>query len=203
MNSLAINWKKVEGYGMGAGETKIGWFYFCIVAFMGGVFFRSLYDISLSVIVWLAMLAFVVAVVGRIGGRSPSATRLLFGSLILFCFSLGLLRMEWASWSVANPYLESQVGEQVSLEGVIRREPEARANSTHLYVKTEHGLILVTTPLGGSWQYGDSVLVNGKLQKPEEFETDLGRVFNYPGYLLAQGVSYRIGYAEVEKVQSG
>ncbi len=87
----------------------------------------------------------------------------------------------------------------MSLEGEIRREPEDRVNYTRLHVKTEHGLLLVMTPIGGDWRYGDKVLVTGLLQKPEEFETDLGRVFNYPGYLLAQGVSYQISFAEVER----
>lgn len=174
-------------------SDSIAWFYLSIAAFMGGVLCHSFFEVSLSVILWLAMLAFVVALVGR--GKS----RFLLVSLGAFCFSLGLLRTEWASWDTINPYLESQVERQLSLEGVIKREPEDRENSTRLYVKTDHGLILVMTPLGGGWRYGDSVIVNGTLKKPEEFETDLGRVFNYPGYLLAQGISYQISFAEVEK----
>lgn len=168
-------------------------FYLSVAAFVGGVLFCSFVEVSLSEILWVEMLAFVLAVVGR------GINKILLASLVIFCFSLGLLRTEWASWNTVNPYLESQLEQQVTLEGVIKREPEDRANSTRLYVKTDYGLILVMTPLGERWRYGEKVVVTGLLQKPEEFETDLGRVFNYPGYLLAQGVSYQISFAEVEK----
>lgn len=177
------------------GESrKLAWFYLIAVAFSGGVLFRSFVEVSLATILWVAMLAFVLAIAGRAGSR------FLLVSLVVFCFSLGLLRTEWASWNITNPYLESQIEQQVSIEGVIKREPEDRANSTRLHVKTDHGLILVMTPLGGNWRYGEKVLVEGSLQKPEEFETDLGRTFNYPGYLLAQGISYQISFAKVEKL---
>ncbi len=172
---------------------KVVWFYLIVAAFAGGVLFRSFVEVSFSEILWVAMLAFVMAVVGR--GRG----RMLLVSLAIFCFSLGLLRTEWASWGTNNPYLESRVEQSVSLEGVIKREPEDRVNSTRLFVKTDYGLVLVMTPLGGEWRYGEKVLVTGNLQKPEKFETDLGRTFNYPGYLLAQGVSYQISFAEMEK----
>lgn len=172
---------------------NITWFYLFTATFLGGVLCRSFFEISLSEILWIAMMAFVMAVVGR------ERSKLLFVSLAIFCFSLGLLRTEWASWYVINPYLESQIEKRVSVEGVIKREPEDRSNATHLHVKTDYGLILVMATLGEDWRYGDKVLVTGLLQKPEEFETDLGRVFNYPGYLLAQGISYKISFAEVAK----
>lgn len=174
-------------------SKKVIWFYLIVTAFAGGVLFRSFIEVSLSEILWVAMLAFVIAVVGR------RRSILLLIGLSIFCFSLGLLRTEWDSWDIVNPYLESRVEQSVSIEGVIKHEPEDRANSTRLYVKTDYGLVLVMTPLGGEWRYGEKVLVTGTLQKPEEFETDLGRTFNYPGYLLAKGVSYQISFAEVEK----
>lgn len=178
-------------------SVELIWFYLSVAAFSGGVLFSSFFDTTLSTIVWMALLAFVLAVVAR--GKSG----LLLVSLALFCFASGVLRLELASWSVGNSYLESLIGQKVTLEGVIKREPEDRANSTRLYVNTDYGLILVMTPLGGSWRYGDHIVVEGTLKKPEEFETDLGRVFNYPGYLLAQGVSYTISFADVEKLAGG
>lgn len=180
------------------GESKeLVWFYLSAAAFGGGVLFHSFYQISLSTIMWLAMLAFVLALVGR-GKR-----KLFLMSLAIFCFSLGLFRVEWASWSVLNPYLENRIEQEITLEGTIKREPEDGKNSTRLYVKTEYGLLLASTKLGGDWRYGDRVLVSGTLKKPEEFETDLGRIFNYPGYLLAQGVSYQISFAEVRRIEGG
>src|SRR5690606_3212269 len=102
-----------------------------------------------------------------------------------------------------DSYLESLLGTDVTMEGVVKREPEERDTTTHLYVKTESGIILVTVPVGDDWNYGDRVSFAGELKKPESFETDLGRTFNYPGYLLARGVSYTVRQAEVELLGTG
>ena len=52
-------------------------------------------------------------------------------------------------------------------------------------------------------KYGDEVRVKGKLEVPTSFETDLGRTFDYGGYLQARGVTHTVKYAEVEVVGSG
>jgi len=131
-------------------------------------------------------------------GSAHSAPVVLF-SIAILCFALGAVRLQLESDNAIKPFLEDLVGDQVALEGVVTRDPEVRANSVHLYVKTEHGLILATTESGGDWRYGDLVFLQGTLKRPESFETDLGRTFNYPGYLLAQRVSYMISYAKVNR----
>lgn len=173
------------------------WLYVASVSFAVGIFVRSFYEVGLVVVVGLCLVA-----VGLVTRRGVAPPRRLFLSLTIFCLSIGILRMEWASWSEIIPVLENQVGEKVLLQGVIKREPDLRTNSIHLYVETKDGLVLVMAQRGGVWNYGDRVTVEGKLKKPESFETDLGREFNYPGYLLSRGVSYLISFAEVEKIAS-
>ena len=45
--------------------------------------------------------------------------------------------------------------------------------------------------------------VQGTLEKPEAFETDLGRTFDYAGYLSVRGITYTLSRAKVEKVGEG
>lgn len=177
------------------------WFYFAISSFALGIFVRSFYDFGLIEILWLAMLGVVVGLSGR-KISSANFSPALFISLSILCFSLGALRMDYAVTNSQNETFENILSEKVLLEGIVTRDPEERANSTHLYVEIQGELILVTTEKGGQWNYGDSVKVEGVLKKPEAFETDLGRSFNYEGYLLARGVAYMISYADVTKVES-
>ncbi len=179
-------------------------FYSAIIAFTLGIFARSFARFSLSEIGLLVLLAVAVGLVGR--GAITSGYRhsphLLFTSLVILFFAFGALRMDFAILNSTDSRLEKMVNSEVSLLGVIWREPEARANATHLYIKTDYGLILSLAYPGEEWRYGDRVLVSGVLEKPEIFETDLGRTFNYPGYLLARGVGYTIPRAEVLRLSS-
>ena len=77
-----------------------------------------------------------------------------------------------------------------------------RETSLHLYVKVEEDLLLVTADRHSAVLYGDEVSVEGKIERPKAFTTDLGREFNYPGYLLARGVEYKIPFAKVEVLSS-
>ncbi len=169
-------------------------FYSAVISFTLGIFVRSFFIFGLATITWLVMLALMVVLVDK--------TRLFFISLIILCFAAGALRMEVASWTEINSELEEKLHQQIEITGTIKREPEQSGYSTKLYVQNEQDLILAFASKYGDWEYGDRVTISGRLEKPESFETDLGRIFNYPGYLLAHGVSYVIRDAEVV-VQSG
>jgi len=172
--------------------------YLAVAAFAFGILIRSFYEVPLSITLWVALVGTAVALNGRKMSKTHFAPFVLC-SVALWCFALGTARLQLESHNAVNPVLESQIGSAVTLKGVIARDPEIRPTSIHLYVKTEQDLILVTTEIGADWRYGDLVSVQGILKHPEPFETDLGRTFNYPGYLLAQRVSYLISYASVER----
>jgi competence protein ComEC len=181
-----------------------GVIFYCIgIAFALGILVESLRDVGLFGAAFLILLALALIVAGRGPSGVLLPNSLTIVTLAVLAFSAGLLRMDLAEMNARNPYLESLVGGQVNLNGVIKREPEERETTHHLYVETEYGLVLVITPLGDSWRYGDSVSMTGTLEKPESFETDLGRAFNYPGYLLARGVAYTLLYPQIEKTSEG
>lgn len=170
------------------------------ISFVLGVGLATLYSLSLTDALFFAVLAFGLALVARrSGGSATTAPRyLLLASLALLTFALGTARFEVASWHFQNSPLQSHVGTEVTVSGVIDREPDQRETSTHLYVKTDTDRLLVITDRYASYQYGDAIVVRGLLSKPESFVTDLGRTFNYSGYLQARGVGYSIRYSEIE-----
>lgn len=182
-----------------------------VLGFCVGVGWQTVSELPLSMSVWFLVLAFGIAVVWRRKSvlvsptqeSSLSMTTLLYSSLFLCFLSLGIVRTEVASWQFDSSPLESSLGESVTLEGVIAREPEYKERTVQLYVRTETDTVLVTTDRLSKLSYGDRVIVAGKLQRPDAFETDLGRSFDYPGYLRARGVEYRISFAEVQTVDSG
>lgn len=174
-------------------------FYAVTISFALGIFTRSFFALGLPEIIWLLLLALAVAAAARTKSYSLRANHLAVVGICIFLFALGALRFEFASWYKTNPDFETRVGETITVEGIVVREPSERANTTHLYVKTGDELLLVMVDRHvEKFAYGDKVRATATLKKPESFETDLGRTFNYRGYLLAQGVSYTMPFAEVE-----
>ena len=181
----------------------IAHFYVCVISFLFGVFVATVVPVSLPIITWLFFMAVVSLLIWK---RSklliPNPAWLMIG-LALFASSLGTLRFEFANQQFGVSPLAPEVGEQVVLQGVVNAEPEQRESVQYLYLKTEDDLVLVSTDRYQNISYGDEVEVKGKLEIPESFETDLGRVFDYEGYLKAKGVEYRVSFATVEVLGDG
>lgn len=181
-------------------------FYAAVIGFCLGVLGAVFFAFGLVEVVWFLVLSLCVGLVWRRGGGRMAATPtplILAFSVLLLATALGITCVEVGSWFTGQSDLEQQVNQKVVIEGTIVREPDIRASTQHLYVKVEDETVLVTTDRYGRYKYGDRVGVTGELAKPQVFETDLGRTFNYPGYLKAQGVNYLVRYAKVEYKSGG
>ncbi len=172
-----------------------------IVAFGAGVALRTLVSVPLSLLGLLLVIATAVALIAwRYGGSTP----LLLVCVVVCSLVAGIARTELSWRAVGDSSLASMVGSEVVLEGVVAREPQLRERSLHLYLRTADGdLLLVTTDRYEAVAYGDRLRTTGALTVPESFETELGRTFNYPGYLLARGVEYRLSYPELQVLEQG
>lgn len=175
-------------------------FYAATISFAAGILIRSFTPIELPAITAVMLAAFALVCVGRRAGTAPV---LLVASVTLCFASLGMLRYEIASWYEVTPELEAMVGETVTLEGYIDREPDVRETTMHLYLDVGGAHVLAIVDRFGIHRYGDRVRIEGELAHPEAFTTDLGRTFNYPGYLRARGVSYVIRYGTIERIATG
>lgn len=182
---------------------KNGTLVLVLSAFVLGVATRTFWSDSLGIVSWFLFVAFVVAIVWRRNSTAVSAPKLYILGLCLVTFSVGIIRMEVASWQFVSSPLAEKVGEEITFEGVVIHEPDERARTVHLYVAVDKDIVLVSTDRLINVSYGDRLTVTGKIKRPESFVTELGRTFDYPGYLLAKGVQYQISFADVTVVSEG
>lgn len=164
---------------------------------------QTVFQFSLPVITWAFTVALGIMFVWRKNDNSHSAPLIFSLSLVCFFVGLGLLRTDFAWQQFNQSPLEALLNESIAITGIVMREPEARESSTHVYVKVGDDLLLVTTDRQSVVAYGDEVFVEGELERPESFTSELGREFNYPGYLLARGVEYKVSFARVHVRSSG
>lgn len=105
--------------------------------------------------------------------------------------------------SPLTPELDGAVGERVVIEGIVVRAPDVREKVVQLTTETEVGTVLVRADRFVRVEYGDRIEAVGKIERPEAFETDTGRTFNYPMYLRAHGVTHTMSFAKVEVLRHG
>lgn len=102
---------------------------------------------------------------------------------------------------------ESKVGQAVSFVGEIIDEPTLSENNQRLAVEVQKNKIktkiLISTAFDQDYKYGDEINFIGELEKPENFITDQGKVFDYINYLRKDGVLYVMSYPEIEIVSRG
>ncbi len=179
-------------------------FYTACIAFLSGVFVCSFFDVSFSGIVLLIFLSIIHGSLWyRMKDKTNQHTFLICMSVGLLMFGLGAGRLQYEAQQVSP--LSEHVGKEVSLYGHIAREPDIRETLIHVYIApSEPGLddeyVLVTLDrlkyLEHHFSYDDRVRIEGTLTLPEAFETDGGRIFDYPGYLKTRDVTYLIPYGE-------
>ena len=186
-----------------------GVFWAVVLGFLCGVFARSEFLISWSAVGFCILLSFVVFAFIYIDREK--STRYIFLGIFLFFCALGIVRMELSTLS-GDPKLTKEIGTHVVIEGVVSAEPDARENATLLSVDAQsieigstsisvQAGVLATLPAHAKVAYGDRIKLSGQLQLPAPFDTGLGRQFNYPQYLAAQGIEYQLGFAQIDSIE--
>ena len=183
-------------------------FYTLGIALTSGVFLRSLFDIGGSGIALCFFISITCLGAWRIRSRKIHIefnAPLFLTGIALLCFSLGMFRLHMID-SHVSPFVEYE-NQSVVIEGRIAREPEIRDTTIHLYIEpvvadtetSERILILVDrfAHQSDNLSYGDLVEIKGKLTRPEPFDTDTGRTFDYPGYLRAKNAQFVVYRAEL------
>jgi competence protein ComEC len=121
-----------------------------------------------------------------------------------------VVRTDFFLRAEASETLRSYIGTKATIEGTVANDPEKRATSLHANVRVSaingegaNGTLLATLPREAQLSYGDRVTLSGKLEAPEAFETDTGRIFDYPNYLRVQGISATLAYGDIEQAERG
>lgn len=173
-----------------------------IIGFLLGVLFRSLYDVGIALTALLCVIGLTVLAASR---REWA----LLIALLLFSAGGGMVRTELAERALV-PHPELEEGVTITAHGTVVREPDVRNGHTVLVLALDHideapATVWVRTSVlpYPVFSYGDRVTVKGVVHVPTTFDTDSGRVFNYPAYLKKEGVQYEMRYPHIEKVGEG
>lgn len=146
---------------------------------------------SAGIIFWLAHVFYY---------RSQSKL-LLFATIVCLTFGFGLAHGTLSLGPVSRP-LGVFVGEKVQLSGIISAEPDEREKTSRLTFTPDNSddqIILVTGKYPTHF-YGERLIVRGKLERPENFETNSGREFDYINYLAKDEVYYLINWPNLESL---
>lgn len=110
---------------------------------------------------------------------------------------LGAVRTSLAQGSLPEPFI-SRLDTTTTLSGKIIDDPDIRETTARITLLVHEGgvktKVLAVVPLFPEIKYGETVVVEGILTRPEKFETDTGRVFRYDSFLAKDGI-----YALVER----
>ncbi|MBM3271919.1 ComEC/Rec2 family competence protein [Candidatus Kaiserbacteria bacterium] len=183
--------------------------YLAVAGFLAGVCARSFFPVGLPLAAWCALLALAVLVLMQLGAVRRAVASAMAISMI--ACALGVLRMDRAI-VMADPVLAARVGSEALIEGVVVSDTDARDAATRVTVRavrvdgTQTSLgtnLLVVLPPFSKAGIGDHVQVVGMLARPERFDTETGRTFDYPGYLAARRTVLVLERAQLQHVEEG
>ncbi len=186
-------------------------FLFIVFGFTSGVALRSFLDLGFAFTLFVFSLSGVLLLLWFMSHQK----NVLWVTLAIFSVALGVLRFDVADMNRGNPLLEVFVSETVNIEAVIIDEPDERENNTHLTVEFKNIFIAneklevksrgkIITDLYPLYEYGDRILMDGRLTKPKNFTNDeTGKEFDYISYLWKDGIFYQMFYPKIELISKG
>lgn len=164
---------------------------FCISLILGATLY-SVLDVSL-LYVGIASVLWGTLFILLFRNKRAVILGLALGATVM----LGALRF----WMI--PSYEIPLGNQ-ALTGVVKNVDE-RLDKTLLKVRIDESNtdIQVTLREKQDLLPGDKVSIRGKVELPEDFVTDTGRMFDYDQYLASKGIEAVMGFGQVTKLESG
>ena len=187
-----------------------------VCGFISAIFLSSFIKFGITFSFFLIFLSVVLFLFRKFCSTDfESEKQILFIILFMFSFALGIFRYEIKDSCVLDLNLENNIGSKVSIEGIVSDEPTKKDNRAILTVdfkniiasssKIEvYGRGLISTDLYPEIKYGDLIKINGKLEKPENFDnaTDTNS-FDYVSYLAKDDIFYKIDFAKTELISGG
>lgn len=181
-------------------------FYFCL-AFIAGIFLNSFFKISLPAL--LAILIFGIILISVFWQYK----KLVVIGFCVFFLVLGVLRHHLAELKVFNSQLRKLNGlnQETTLIGKISAEPDIREKNQRIILKIEkielnkkeaikldsvNEKVLAVVSRYPEYQYGDRLIISGKLEAPKEIED-----FNYQEYLAKDGIYSIIYFPKIEIIE--
>jgi len=174
--------------------------YSLATAFFLGVAVHSLVAVTVSPILFLLVLSVALFLYWAVV-RTQFVFLVAFMILML---TVGMGRFLYAEHHVTQSSVSFETsGPHETVSGVVIGEVVEKETTSRFTIATSKTRIIVTSDRFPRVRYGDTVELTGKVSAPERFETDTGRVFNYPAYLAARGVTHQMFYPDVVITDTG
>ena len=174
--------------------------FYCIsIGFVLGVLLRSFFIFNIFHYLFISFLALVFVLYFSFFSKNKKVLiSILFITIFLFVgiWRFGVSERQYPS------YLENNLLQKVTLEGVVVDEVEKREFNLKAIIevknKKEKTNILLSLPFGTEISYGDRLRISGKLEKPENFTNSQGKLFDYVSYLKKDNILYIIKNPQLE-----
>jgi competence protein ComEC len=180
-------------------------FWSVMIAFFVGVALRLEISLGWEFIILCALVAFAVFV-SVLGNKIEAG---IVVGITLLAFAGGIFRVH-VDDIYKNTTLDTQIGEEITIGGIVVMEPDERENTVRLVIEDQNNVRIIASvlrPLDVS--YGQRVEIKGVLSKPSSFSSDggrpacrdcgngAGREFNYPAFLAKDGIFYQLDFPEL------
>jgi len=158
-----------------------------ILAFIGGAFVASATDYFIAS--WRPLLCIAAALV--IGGWWFRHHKIL--AIVYLSLGFTLVGLGWGGYYEARLQAPDAFYTDFDGTGIVVSEPLQKPTYQQLIValsadnprqNPRHPRVLVKAETYPLYRYGDEIKFKGKIDRVEAFETDDGKVFDYPKYLL-------------------
>jgi ComEC/Rec2-related protein len=133
--------------------------------------------------------------------------KMFLAAIFLASLALGVLRADSFLLRQQQQSLLPYASANAKVEGIVTNDPERRATSLHVNIDVQkingapvRGELLAILGRDGQLAYGDSIILEGRLEEPQPFLTDTGHLFDYKGYLEVQGISAMMPQASIAGV---
>jgi competence protein ComEC len=178
-----------------------------IFGFLGAVAWSSFFSIPSYREIWFWLVASCLIVFGFFAPKKWMMLPIVLG-IVVACVRFQMVDSHHSQYPL-DRFVDEQ--QQVELVGYIDSSPEPKSYLTSFILNTECLMaagsclpvstrIRISTDSYGAYNLGDRVSVSVIPKKPEAFETETGRIFDYQKYLYKDNVQYIGSYASVQKI---
>ncbi len=203
-----------------------------IAGFISAIFLCSFFKIGVTFSLFLIFISIILFLYRKfIAIDFESKQKIFLLAIFILFFSFGIIRYEIKDSKSLDINLENNIGNKVTLTGVISDEPTRKEKQAVLTVDFKNIVIsssteavsgkgIVSTDLYPEFKYGDLINISGKLEKPENFSNPSsnstttnnprqiksqfdGASFDYVSYLGKDDIFYKIDFAKTEFISAG
>lgn len=184
------------------------YFFGFIISFIAGVALENIFNFGYSFALLCALSSLLVYLTPLRG--SPSKNVFLVSLVLLGC-ALGIFRVDVTQMKTGAHALDGLTLKTIQVEGVVVSEPDVRETYTNIVLEAhsvfynnsrmprpENPQILLRVPVYPEIKYGDEVVVDGKITKPQNFApVDGAKAFDYQSYLAKDDIYYQMYFPGV------